>query len=248
MEQGLIMRLVLSLILFFICTPLQANTRDGLVGWWTFDETTGTSAFDSSWNGNVGTATGTTIIPNCARSVCRQFNGSGNKVTPGAKNYVASGTGFTYSAWLQLNDFSLQQFPVAIQLQDSGGNPWEVFYSNFVGYTGINFGSNLGWANGYTNVAAPTGLQFHHLLITYNGGTQATLGNYAMYLDGVSQSLSAASSFASRSNANLIGDDGGNNFWDGKIDDIRIYNRALTAQEVKDLYNVGPRLFYAPNT
>ena len=36
-----------------------------------------------------------------------------------------------------------------------------------------------------------------------------------------------------------IGDSGASEFWDGLIDEVRVYNRALTADEVKRLYNMG---------
>ena len=37
----------------------------------------------------------------------------------------------------------------------------------------------------------------------------------------------------------IIGAPNFGQFWDGVIDDIRIYNRALSPTEVKQLYNMG---------
>ena len=170
-----------------------------------------------------------------------QFNGTNSTVVPASVNYVSPGAPFTYSAWLQLNNFSDGQYQVSIKLQDSGGNPWEVFYSNDTtfGFAGIDFGSASGWVKGFTNATAPIGPAWHLLTITYNGSGQGTLSNFTLYLDGVSQPLSSAPSFASRTNSNLIGDDGGGNVWNGKIDDVRIYNRALSPQQVLQLYHLG---------
>ena len=80
-----------------LCTNAHANTRDGLVGWWKFDESSGNAA-DSSGRGNTGTPTDTTIVTNCPRSGCRSFNGTSDLVSLG--NIFDAPTVYTFSAWI----------------------------------------------------------------------------------------------------------------------------------------------------
>ena len=75
-----------------------------------------------------------------------------------------------------------------------------------------------------------------HLAGTYDGAT------VKLYIDG---SLANSMSF-SGTNAGMdttmgaIGQSGLNDrYFQGKIDDVRVYNRALSAGEVKQLYNMG---------
>jgi len=78
----------------------------------------------------------------------------------------------------------------------------------------------------------------HH---TFNSGT------VAIYYDGVSQALGAPggslpSSLPTSTQHLLIGRDGssaGPDYLNGLIDDVRIYNRALSKDEIKRLYNMG---------
>ena len=57
----MILRIIFfCLSLFVFITPARADIVTGLVGWWTFDEGSGTSANDYSGQGNTGTITGAT--------------------------------------------------------------------------------------------------------------------------------------------------------------------------------------------
>ena len=56
---------VFSLLIFalFLCGSVFAQTTDGLVGWWKFDETSGSTAVDSSGNGYSGTIVDAITVP-----------------------------------------------------------------------------------------------------------------------------------------------------------------------------------------
>jgi hypothetical protein len=68
----------------------------------------------------------------------------------------------------------------------------------------------------------------------YNGST------FSLYVNGQSVSLQSEIAYSIGSNS-VIGarDTFGDGQWDGTLDDVRIYNRALSASEVQYLYNMG---------
>jgi hypothetical protein len=74
----------------------------------------------------------------------------------------------------------------------------------------------------------------YHLVNTYDGST------LSLYVDGLlvrSQAKSGSINYESK--PLYIGTSATNSFYmKGKVDDVRIYSRALSAQEVNDLYNL----------
>ncbi|MGZ3533564.1 MAG: LamG domain-containing protein [Vulcanimicrobiaceae bacterium] len=75
--------------------------------------------------------------------------------------------------------------------------------------------------------------KWHHVANTYD----VTSGNRAIYLDGNRVANDTAFPFTGNT-VGTIGQ-GVGTYWPGKIDDMRLYNRALSATEVKQLYNAG---------
>jgi hypothetical protein len=82
----------------------------------------------------------------------------------------------------------------------------------------------------------PADANWHHLAIVYSSS------GITAYIDGVAGAVTSGntSNFSPDSRANQIGhnteDSGGSRYFNGLIDDVRIYNRALSATEVKLLY------------
>ena len=90
--------------------------------------------------------------------------------------------------------------------------------------------------------AQPSSGIWHHLAVVFD--KSQTGGNeVAFYVDGVSQTPSW--SLAASTNTNNFGNDpiylfsrgGASQFSSGTINDLRIYNRALTAAQIQQLYN-----------
>ncbi len=81
-----------------------------------------------------------------------------------------------------------------------------------------------------------------HVCYVWNGTNVSIYGNGA--------AVATTSSSDSVANVSTIGarDASGNGNWDGKIDDMRVYNRALSATEVKQIYNTGQGKFKASFT
>lgn len=207
------------------------GSGSGLVGWWRFDEGSGTAAADSSGSGNNGTLTGS-VLPTWTLGKI----GQGLDFTSGG--YVDAGdaislrvTTLTVSAWIKLDQKPGAQ--ACIVAKHSWGYRFCVDYN---GYLEANvYSSSNTLLTGTTNIV--DGL-WHHVVWTF---TPNTTSGSTVYIDGVSHK-----------SVNSNGGDGGagvrlkigqslvtaNQFY-GLLDDVRIYNRALTASEVGELYNAG---------
>jgi hypothetical protein len=82
------------------------------------------------------------------------------------------------------------------------------------------------------------GTAWHHIAIVKSGNTGA---NLSIYIDGVLDSVSSVGSVSVPSGTKRMGQDGGfGNWFQGLLDEVRIYNRALTASEIAAIYNNTP--------
>lgn len=89
-------------------------------------------------------------------------------------------------------------------------------YSNNMGY----------WGSSVVN------LKWHHIVVTNNGTSDS------FYLDGVPITGGAQGSTVATSSTIYIGT-GYNGYFNGSIDDVRIYNTNLTYTQIKQLYRLG---------
>jgi type II secretory pathway pseudopilin PulG len=216
-------------------SPAGVVSQDnGEVGWWKFDEGTGTITADSSGFGNKGTITGNVVWleSGCkgGNSACLDFS-SGGFVDFGTSSHFSLPGIMTMSAWINL-DGSASTYTIGGRAGASTSltNYWmDIRSSNtqiyFGGYTPAGAGTYV--LGSYT--FAP-GTWYHlagvddgsELKIYVNGREEASGGR----ADRITNDWSAT--------AGRRGDI--TNYFDGKIDDFRLYDRALTEDEVKELY------------
>jgi len=211
------------------------SLSDGLVGYWKFDEGTGTSSPDFSGNNATATLSGTTL-PSW---------GSGKYGTgvtfDGLTGYVTTGT--TYP-------FGTGSFTVAAWYKSSQSSPFLgiVGAANPGNNTGFALENNNGqlaaWVNGVMS-SGSTGInnnQWHHLLFTRNGSS------LNFYIDGKLDIATTTSSSSVTTTQTLwIGGWGNTSYLtSGSIDEARIYNRALSSDEVRQLaeYSPPPMAYY----
>lgn len=220
---------------------LSGPPASDFIGYWKFDEATGTVVSDFSGNGNTGTAYGTSVVSGKAGNA-RSFNG--------ASDYIDLGNNPLYSSDVQT---------VSFWLMNKGTNKTAYLLdrSNNVdiwGYHGIVYsGGNL-------MVTENSNGGEHQTAITYgnlNSGSHLTFvydwPKVYFYLNGdLYTTLTFTNHFDTGSTyKTTIGRSGeyANYFFDGAIDELRIYNRAFSASEVKSIYNATTfyRDFYVDN-
>lgn len=238
------MRLVLSLLIVLLTSTIcYSNTRDGLVGWWNLDEISGTTAVDSSWKGNTGTASNTLIVSNCQTNTCRSFNGTTSYIDAGSATILDDIPQITVSAWIYPSTSG-----------ELGTGKIVSKRGDVAALSGWNFGmsgSSLNWSAEFsvtlatrTTSTTVTLNKWTHVVLTWDGSS--TAANAKMYINTVEAGYSTTTNGSGTRSSDAaksltIGNlsSAAERTFDGFIDDVKIYNRIITTQEVKDLYNQG---------
>jgi PKD repeat protein len=199
-------------------------TVGGLVAAYGFDERSGTTTADASVNRNNGTVSNATWTTAGQFGSALSFNGSNSVVTVSDSASLDLTQGLTLEAWV---------FPTALGgwrpiLFKPGGTLLCYVLQGSSNPSGV---PSLGLSVAYPNVMAPNPLPLNtwsHLAGTYNGVTMA------LYVNGVQvASQSQTGTLATSTDAVTIGGDTAGNDWSGLIDEVRVYNRALSASEIQ---------------
>lgn len=229
--------------LFFSVQSAEAGTlvrppnNLGLIGYWSMNEGTSTIATDFSGTGMHGTLTNMALASTTSGwAPGKQGNALG---FDGSNDYVETPTqsisgSITVSAWVHSSNFNHNGFVI-------GKNPvntqWELFFET---------PSTLKWrggANENTTVCSiPTNNQWHHV-VGKQTGTTGTL-----YIDGVVCDTGTLTAIGNGGGTIDIGRFSSGYYFNGKIDEVRLYNRALTDAQVTALYNSGASSFRDSHT
>jgi len=232
-------------------TTDKVTLNTSLVGHWTFDGPDMTSnVADVSGSGNNGYlngtfATATSTATNIGKiGQALSFNGtSNNVVTQDASSLDISGTSpISISAWIKLNSFPTgvsPQYMSAVMTTETGVGA-TIFDKGIIVNDSQKF--EFYFYDGSSRHAVSTTIaslgEWYHIVGEFNGSQGI------IYVNGVQENTQAGSStYDFASPQLLIGGRTGGSVWtkyfDGQIDDVRIYNRALSASEVQRLYNMG---------
>ncbi len=200
---------------------LLAPSRTGMIGEWSFDDATGTKATDFSGQGNTGTLTNFASPPTATSGWVKSGRRAGALAFDGSNDYVSvsgalSSTNITFSAWLYPTDTSGIR---AIFRDSNTAHSLYIYNGNLRDYSGDSY--HLSYA-----LTANT---WTHVVYTKVGAA------VTLYFNGVSVATDSWGSGMTLT-AITIGGDAYSQFFVGKMDDLRFYNRALTAAEVAGLY------------
>ncbi len=231
-------------------TPAQIAydyNRGAPIGHWKLDECQGGTVFNSAADPttaglgstgaiNIGPSGSQTSLGTCAIGTSAAWtNGAVGKINSslffdGTDDYIANSSSismtntYTISVWVKQSGFLSNPNPYAKIIVGGNNNNCDLY----------DMGSSYsfyGPSGGLMSVNPTNMSTWNHIVISVDG----TNGN--MYLNGILKSTSSTISVAC-TNKN-IGGGIASRWFNGQIDDVRIYNYALTAEQVKQVYNGG---------
>jgi hypothetical protein len=214
-------------------TDAEIEGLYGLVGHWVLGETSGTTAADSTLVVENGTyLNGVTLNVGGPKSglVAAEFDGVNDYVTTANESSYDFTGAVAVAAWIKVSAFDLNYQAVLTK----GTSAWRL--------TRNGSGNVMRFAaNGLstTSVAGLTAVddgKWHHVAGVYDGST------LSLYIDGqLDNSASATGSISTNDVVVAIGRyaDLSSTEWEGRIHDARVYNRAISAEEVQALHASG---------
>ncbi|TSC52475.1 MAG: hypothetical protein LiPW41_245 [Parcubacteria group bacterium LiPW_41] len=204
----------------------------GVVGYWHFDEGTGTIAYDASGRGNNGTLTnGPTwqVSTNCKAGMCLNFDGTDDYISTSSIPNLTSE--FSFSVWAKTPILQDSTYDTIIsKFSSSPYNGWFLRHSpntNAIYFSFYNAGSSYS-----VSTSALTANTWIHYVGTFDGS------NMKLYTNGLLSGTQVGSVGSATTNFAIGGNYGGpSETWNGSIDEVRVYNRALSASEILAMYN-----------
>lgn len=212
--------------IFGLATIINAQVpsyvpTSGLVGWWPFNG----NANDESGNGLNGTGLGSPTLTQDRFSVANKayrFDGIDDYIAV-ARNYQ---TAFSLSIWFNPSNSTLYN-----PLVDAFDANWEVQLKN-TSPDYVSFITSSSYQEFISSQITTTN-NWYHLVCTYSSNT------VTFYLNGIKTDQYIVNPLPNNIGNYFFGASisGSDQFFNGKLDDIGIWNRALTQSEVTDLYN-----------
>ncbi len=216
---------LIYLVSFVLALSIASNASAELVAHWPLDEGSGTTAYDISGNGLDGTLQGDPQWVAGKIGGALEFNGNGDYIDCGNDPIFDITEQVTLTVWVNANDMANSQNNMwmgkgdhTYAIKHQTGN-----YLEFFVYDGdwhsTQYTTNLESLNG----------EWHHMAGTYDGH------ELKFYLDGQLEiTLAYEGTIETRDHPLTIGENSEETgrFFDGMLDDLRIYNHALTELEI----------------
>jgi hypothetical protein len=226
---------------------------DSLVSYWELEETSGTrvdshGSNDLTDNNTVGSATG------------KQGNGADFErdnsellsITDAAQSGLDITGNMTISLWMKPETLpsttsgSVEYYFVSRYDSTSGGWAWRTLWQTSSTLNRVFLSTSTNGTTATNGIVDTSGLSsagvWYFLTFVKSSTT------FTMYINGSSVGTATVTSSIYNGNDNFaIGanSNGNSGFFDGIIDEVGIWSRALTSSEVSELYNSGAGLSYA---
>lgn len=233
------MKILLALLLLAVSAIAQPasqfgrhpNLLAGLVGYWTANEGTGTSVRDwSNWS-NSGSLSNSPPWTNGIVGGGLFLNGTSQAVIVTDNGFPTGSAVRTVSFWLRNTvTHSVDNTFFTLSYGAVSGN--DLYAVGWQRHVAQNYLYVSTASLGILSTACPQvdDLKWHFAVIVYDGA------NENFYLDGSFLSSSAHTVATTRTGTAYLGRYSGGLYYGGVLDEWRIYNRALSASEVSQLY------------
>ncbi len=213
----------------------ETVASDNLVGWWKLDETSRNTVYDSSGYGNHGTIenmSSDNIGVTGLLNRCLDFDSANNDFISfsSPNNIPIADEPYTISCWIYARSHGSNGLV-------GWGNYGTSLEVNAFRLGTSNRLNSYWWGSGDNDLIVIvfnlTG-NWHHLVTTYDGTTKY------IFLNGIQVgSENPPTHIVPNANNLTIGKTNTTEYFNGKIDDVRIYNRSITPSEIQALYNQG---------
>jgi hypothetical protein len=206
----------------WVATFTVAGPAVGLKAAYPFSEGSGTTTADMSGFNNTGTLQGATWTSSGHYGKGLAFNGN-SLVRILDSPSVTMTSALTLEAWVYPTVVAAQWFPIIEKMNDD-------YY--LMATTDVGMAPALGWRP-TTTLYGPSGLSVNtwsHVAATYDGAMMR------LYVNGVqvnSQAKTGALPSSSGGRLMIGGDDFFGQYFTGRIDEVRIYDRALSVSEIQ---------------
>ena len=243
--QVLLTLITLTIVVCF-GSIVSAGIDDGLVVYYSFDESTGDTASDASKNNNDAKLTGSAKWEPDGGKIdgALSLDGTGSSaVDDDGADYINGLTEFSVSVWVK-SDTAPHDRGIFIAKEPAGGDDTFTLRYDSAGFKApaatslIKAGfTTSGGGIQYESADNTQTTEWQHLVVTWSSGDPV-----ALYIDGVldepqynqdvrTGNISSASTFI----VGRGGKDNGGTSWTGLIDELRIYDRILDANEIEEL-------------
>jgi hypothetical protein len=211
-----------------VTVNVTAPADDALVLALGFDENMGLTAFDASGRNHHGTISGAERVSGKIGGALR-FDGLDDWVTVADAAALDLSSGMTLEAWV--NPATTGGWRTVLLKEGAGNMAYELYANNpDVARPAAYFTTTGGAIRGITGTTAMAANSWSHLAVTYDGA------NMRLYVNGTLVRTVARTGAVLETDGPLH--IGGNEVWGGEwfaglIDEVRIYNRALSASEIQ---------------
>ncbi len=216
---------------------VQGGVTGGLASYWPYDEGAGTSAQDASGYGWTSTLVNGTAWTAGRRGQALNFNGVDDQVHAGD---IPASSAKTWVFWMKVSGDASRLQGLLDKYANGNGREWRIY---------LLYGAlRLQVARGATSYEERVATGFKavsdawmHVAVVFDGAT----GGFQVYRDGVSVATSGTfpvGAIPDTSTPVHIGyRRGGGEHFSGDLDELRIYNRALSTTEIQTLRaDAGP--------
>jgi len=213
----------------------------GMIGYWKLDESSGAVADDASVFANDGTVVGAqTWQPDDGRvDGALEFDGSGDRVDVGRLD--CSGSAMSIVTWFRADDFDVNDCRIVSKATSSATDDHFWMLSTVQSGSDIRLRARVKTDGSTSTLIAGSGNlspgDWTHAAVVYDGS------DIVLYLNGEEVDRTGKSGTLDEDPAVSvwIGDNPGpdRKLFDGLIDDVRLYDRALCSDEINELYLAG---------
>ena len=212
-----------------------AGLASGLLGHWRFDEGVGSTSADASGNGNTATLTSGPAWVTGYTGNGLEGNGSSSYLNANLGTWFGADNTLSASAWVYVT--ANTNGPIFGVTAAPPGGGWNM---PFLSIDGTTVYSHLWQVNGNNPLSSTvTANAWHHLAVTYSPGSTPS---ERFYVDGAQVAQANGAYQASGATDTLTTyisgwkPPGVNSYLNGKLDELRAYDRVLSAAEVSALY------------